>query len=714
MYSVSENHQRMKGQGNQGAQFQYPPFGVNDGTWSSGNENLAILSGYSTHDNYGVDMFSPSFGQQSSYNYFPGNGDYNTWSTQQVNSSNPGGPQQQQLPRKGYDDYYRDQSGYSHDGIKAMEHGLQGLGLEMGGNAQQHHEKDNTSHTVNSSNKGSHHDNPHPPKENLPKKMTWASVASQPAKPQVNTTTLTVKKKGPGMPPPPMVPGKHNLDIGTWDSPSKNGPSMLVPPPVVTAPPPPVTPSPLLGNQKPSSGGNQQPQHQHQQQNQTTNVGNQTGLGPPPAPHNQSPQLQQHNQMQQQIHHNLGPQSHGSNDGPNMSQNIRSSWPGPNRPMTHGQTNMGMPPPQQRSVAHTSQGPPMMMSAGYQGAPPPQGIVPPIHGKMQPSSSNSPPHNVLEQLRDKNNYNPQELDLDRVAFARFFVIKSYSEDDIHRSIKYEIWCSTEHGNKRLDQAFREREHEGGIVFLFFSVNGSGHFCGMAQMISCVDYNSNSNVWSQDKWKGTFKVKWLYVKDVPNMQLRHIRLENNENKSVTHSRDTQEVPHAKGIEVYKTIHAYKHTTSIFDDFIHYEKRQEEEDSRKHVDLPPPPSYHSYDRQFGNHNNPYDRSHHGGYERGVYDKSQMKGYNRGGGYEGKQYNNYDNRRPPPSKDHYDSGYHPRDVGSDYNSRNNNRDPRAMDRHDGVGYSHHRDGGRGMGHRDHHRGGRGPSGGNRGHRN
>lgn len=39
-----------------GAQFQYPPFGVGDGTWSSGNENLAILGGYAAaHENYNAD-----------------------------------------------------------------------------------------------------------------------------------------------------------------------------------------------------------------------------------------------------------------------------------------------------------------------------------------------------------------------------------------------------------------------------------------------------------------------------------------------------------------------------------------------------------------------------------------------------------------------------------------------------------------------------------
>lgn len=120
----------------------------------------------------------------------------------------------------------------------------------------------------------------------------------------------------------------------------------------------------------------------------------------------------------------------------------------------------------------------------------------------------APTHPVLDELRGKNNYNPTDFDL-TAPNARFFVIKSYSEDDIHRSIKYEIWCSTEHGNKRLDQAYRERERDGvggmGPVYLFFSVNGSGHFCGMAQMVSAVDYNANSSVWSQDKWKGQFKV-----------------------------------------------------------------------------------------------------------------------------------------------------------------------------------------------------------------
>ena len=99
------------------------------------------------------------------------------------------------------------------------------------------------------------------------------------------------------------------------------------------------------------------------------------------------------------------------------------------------------------------------------------------------------------------------------------------------------------------------------------------------MTSAVDMSSTLSVWSQDKWRGQFGVRWIYVKDVPNAALRHIRLENNENKPVTNSRDTQEVPPEKGRMVLKIMHTYKHATSIFDDFSHYEKRQAEEDQRK---------------------------------------------------------------------------------------------------------------------------------------
>ncbi|KAL7064754.1 hypothetical protein AAHC03_05312 [Spirometra sp. Aus1] len=164
------------------------------------------------------------------------------------------------------------------------------------------------------------------------------------------------------------------------------------------------------------------------------------------------------------------------------------------------------------------------------------------------------------------------------AKARFFVIKSFSEDDIHRSIKYSIWCSTEMGNKKLNAAFAELNGTAPL-YLFYSVNGSGRFCGMAEMTSQVDYSMRSSVWAQDKWQGQFSVKWIFVKDVPNVALRHIHIETNDNKPVTHSRDTTEVPLDRGRQVMEILAKYNHQTSIFDDFMYYEQREQQELSRK---------------------------------------------------------------------------------------------------------------------------------------
>ncbi|CAH0406094.1 unnamed protein product [Chilo suppressalis] len=461
----------------------YQAFGVGDGTWSTnGTDPMTFLGGYNPHDSYGMDgsVFGPSttpfstaaFGQPAStFNYFHGNGDYSTWG---------------QLGRaKQYDDYYRTDGLYVPDGIKAVESGVQALSL-----GEHKMEKERVSEHKDVSG-GSQ-----------PKKMTWASIASQPAKPAPSSQSVGLKKKGPGMPPPPIVPGKHNMDMGAWDA-GKSAPVVTAPPPPQLQPPPASAPLQMAA--------------------------------PAPAP-------------------------------------VPSHAPAP-APLQRG------PPPQHQGPpawAHGPRAPPPPLQHPHQPRPPlpapPVAVLPPA------PPAQSIPHPVLDELRVKNDYNPKDFDL-TAPLARFFVIKSYSEDDIHRSIKYEIWCSTEHGNKRLDAAFREREREGGTVYLFFSVNGSGHFCGMARMTSAVDYNSNSSVWSQDKWKGQFRVRWIYVKDVPNVQLRYIKLENNENKPVTNSRDTQEVPHAKGLQVLRIMHSYCHSTSIFDDFIHYERRQEEEDSRK---------------------------------------------------------------------------------------------------------------------------------------
>ncbi len=111
-------------------------------------------------------------------------------------------------------------------------------------------------------------------------------------------------------------------------------------------------------------------------------------------------------------------------------------------------------------------------------------------------------------------FTPNSIKTIQKYSPRYFVIKSIDEDNIHKSIKYKIWCSTSKGNNKLNRVFKDSN--GTPIYLFFSVNGSGRFLGVAQMSSEIDPNANFNYWSQmKKWKGFFRVDWLIIKDIPN-------------------------------------------------------------------------------------------------------------------------------------------------------------------------------------------------------
>lgn len=94
---------------------------------------------------------------------------------------------------------------YLFEFIQSIEHGMQGMGLDGGNQRDSYSAKTNSqSNTASAA---------------QPKKTTWASIASQPVKSSQTRISSTLKKK-PGMPshikvpPPPMIPGKHNMDIG--------------------------------------------------------------------------------------------------------------------------------------------------------------------------------------------------------------------------------------------------------------------------------------------------------------------------------------------------------------------------------------------------------------------------------------------------------------------------------------------------------------------
>ena len=538
------------------------PYPLSEAPWSTGGDPpIPYLTPYGPLSN-GDHHFMPDtvFGQPGGlgssiyphrFNFFPENPAFSAWGTsgsqgQQTQSSAYGGSYSYPPSSLGGTLVPDGQTGFHSEtlnkapGMNSLEQGM--VGLKIGG--------DVTGQGSGVKAVGSVIGGPTVPTAGNgatpigmppPKPASWAAIASKPAKPQQLKTK--VKPGMPGnlgvaLPPPPI---KHNMNIGTWDK----GP--------ITK----VAAAPL-----------------QQQQQQQPPLGLPHGL-PPQGPMTQGPM------------HPPPPQSLVQPQMQPMALQPQPPHHQHHQPPPQPYQNHGQPPqPQTRWIA------PRNRNQGYgQGGPGQDcnctmGLISGNGGLQAPvgQGPGAESHPVLDKLRACHSYNPKEFDWN-LKNGRVFIIKSY----IHRSIKYSIWCSTEHGNKRLDSAYRAMNAKG-PVYLLFSVNGSGHFCGVAEMRSPVDYGTSAGVWAQDKWKGKFDVDWLFVKDVPNSQLRHIRLENNDNKPVTNSRDTQEVPLEKAKQVLKIIATYKHTTSIFDDFSHYEKRQEEEEEVRKVR--PPPHTHTH--------------------------------------------------------------------------------------------------------------------------
>ena len=181
-------------------------------------------------------------------------------------------------------------------------------------------------------------------------------------------------------------------------------------------------------------------------------------------------------------------------------------------------------------------------------------------------------YNNLIDVNTKNVSLPEKLNNN----SKFFVIKSFSEEDVHKSIKYGVWSSSKNGNIILTNAFHASHENGGEVYLFFSCNGSGRFVGVARMKTPCDLNKSFELWTQDgKWMGLFDVEWVFIKDVPFKEFKDIKItmKDGEIKPVSNSRDTQEIPFEQGKIMIDKIAQFQNSNTILEHFEFYDMRQE---------------------------------------------------------------------------------------------------------------------------------------------
>ena len=188
----------------------------------------------------------------------------------------------------------------------------------------------------------------------------------------------------------------------------------------------------------------------------------------------------------------------------------------------------------------------------------------------------------LIDINTKNSEIPQKINNN----SKFFVIKSFSEEDIHKSIKYGVWSSSKNGNITLSNAFNITKEKGGNVYLFFSCNRSGRYVGVAKMKTECDYNKYFDYWTQDgKWPGLFEVEWLFIKDVPFKEFKDIIIimKDGKAKKISDARNTQEIPYEQAKIMLNKIEKYQNSNTILEHFEFYDMRQANYDKNKQAQM-----------------------------------------------------------------------------------------------------------------------------------
>lgn len=165
-------------------------------------------------------------------------------------------------------------------------------------------------------------------------------------------------------------------------------------------------------------------------------------------------------------------------------------------------------------------------------------------------------HSVSEKVAVVVSDKIKNLELEEKK-PRYFIVKSCNEENGVLSTRDDVWSSTKDGNIRLNEAHNDPESKGS-AYLFFSVNQSKRFCGVAKMVNPVRKTTDriKRKDNNSKWQGCFDVRWIMVKNIPNDNLRHLNiLSKTKAFQITISRNTQELSQEIGKRMMEIFHSY---------------------------------------------------------------------------------------------------------------------------------------------------------------
>ncbi|XP_005089719.1 3'-5' RNA helicase YTHDC2 [Aplysia californica] len=162
---------------------------------------------------------------------------------------------------------------------------------------------------------------------------------------------------------------------------------------------------------------------------------------------------------------------------------------------------------------------------------------------------------------------------DQTRDSCFFIMKAANHKLLEISQTKNFWATSTGHEGKLSKAYMS----GRVVYLIFSVQGSGHFQGFAKMTSSIA-RTKSPDFPSPGLSAIFSVEWLKSAHLPFQLCHHLLNPWNENKKVQESRDGQELEAHVGSQLLKLWDKFHHQLKPF--------KLGQSHRQRSLDTPPP--------------------------------------------------------------------------------------------------------------------------------
>lgn len=187
-------------------------------------------------------------------------------------------------------------------------------------------------------------------------------------------------------------------------------------------------------------------------------------------------------------------------------------------------------------------------------------------------SQYSPLNKVQSKFPSLKNINKDSTNINNYKNSEFYIMRSTMPDDIHKAMKYGVWTSTPEHNKILSSAFVRGQNEGFRVILFFRVVSENNLLGAAEIVSDFEEDvENDFWWNKIKWKGVFRLNWLFVGDINIGSLEQME----RGKYLYELTDCSKLGKINGfflLEYFKCVR-YEFEKSLFKHFVVFDQRED---------------------------------------------------------------------------------------------------------------------------------------------